>query len=187
MIIVPIEISARHVHLCASDWHRLFRGEEPTMARMISQPPQFVAHERVSVSGPKGTLGNLGIVGPLRTYTQVELAASDARLLGITPPLRDSGHLSGASTLTIAGPEGSIQVAAAILQQRHIHCSPAEAQRYHVRDGQEVSVRVVGPRGGTFDHVLIRVHADYHWSMHIDTDEANSFGLAGGGKGEVLR
>lgn len=183
---IPIEISARHVHLSVTDWRRLFPTDQPTAARAISQRPQFVAAERVMIDGPHGSLASVAIVGPLRPYTQLELAASDARTLGLTAPLRDSGQLEGAAEVTIHGPAGAVAVRAAVIQRRHIHASPAEAQQAGLHDGQLIRVQVDGPRGGTFDNVLVRVRKDYSWSMHIDTDEANAFGLAPGQTGQVL-
>ncbi len=186
MITVSIEISARHVHLSAEDWRKLFPGDEPTSAKPISQPPQFIAVERVTVDGPNGKLEQVGIVGPLRPYTQVELAMTDARKLGLHPPLSDSGHLDHASQLTITGRSGSVSVNAAIIQQRHIHASPTDGQNYGLTDGQIVNVKVSGPRGGVFDQVLVRIHPDYVWRMHVDTDEANAFGVGPETTGEVI-
>ncbi len=186
MIIVPIDISARHVHLSPADWRQLFSTDGPTVAKLISEPPQFIAAERVSIETPDGLIENVGVVGPLRAYTQVELAMTDARRLGVEPPLSDSGHLSQAVEITIRGPQGSIRVAAAIIQQRHIHASPVDAQNYGLTDGQQVSVVMTNSRGGRFDHVLVRIAPDYVWRMHIDTDEGNALGVLPGTTGEVL-
>lgn len=183
MITVPIEVSARHVHLTAAHWRRLFGGDRPTVAKTISQAPQFVAVERVTLSGPAGEIQNVGVVGPLRPYAQVELAKTDALRLGIDPPLTDSGHLEGAVDITITGLRGSVTVPAAILQQRHIHVSPAEAAEHGLTDRQIVSVAVDGHRGGVMNNVLVRVHPDYRFAMHVDTDEANAFGLEPGAVG----
>lgn len=186
MMTVPIEISARHVHLTADDWRTVFGSRPPTVARSISQPPQFLAVERVTVTGPKGTLVNVAVVGPLRSYTQVELAMTDARTLGLTPPLSDSGHLAQAAIVAIAGPAGTITVPAAILQQRHLHASLTEAQRYGLHDQQLVSVAVDGQRGGVLNRVLVRVRQEYVWRLHLDTDEGNAFGLQSGVTGRLI-
>ncbi len=183
---VPIEISARHVHLTAEAWQRVFGTEGPTAKTYISQVPQFLAEERVTLQGPKGVLERIGVVGPLRTYNQVELAMTDCRQLGMTAPLRDSGNVTAAGEVTVVGPAGSIMIDGAIVQQRHIHCSPAEAAEHGVTDKQLVAVRVGGPRGGQFDNVLIRVHPDFSWRMHVDTDEANAFGIGPDTTGEIV-
>lgn len=178
MTSIPTEISARHVHLTQADWAALFGYEPITAARSISQPPQFLAEQRVQLTGPKGRLDRVAIVGPLRPYTQVELAATEARALGLEPPLRVSGHLDGAATITMTGPHGSITVAAAILQQRHIHANPDAAATAGIIDGQEVRIQVNGPRGGILDHVQVRIDPSSTWRLHLDTDEANAFGLS---------
>lgn len=185
MTSIPIEISARHVHLTSDDWQQLFGRIELTPAHPISQPEQFVASQRVTLSGPKGQLENVAVVGPLRPYTQVELSLTDARRLGLKPPLSDSGRLEQAAEITCIGPVGTVTRAAAIIQQRHIHSAPADAIQHGLTDRQIVSVTVRGKRGGRFDQVLVRVHPSYSWSLHIDTDEANAFGLEPGTEGEI--
>ena len=186
MITIPIEISARHVHLSAEDWRKIFPGDGPTVAKPISQHPQFIAEERVALQGPSGAIEHVGLVGPLRSYSQVELSWTDAHRLGLHPPLRESGRLNGAAEITIIGPEGSISVPAAIIQQRHIHASPTEAQNYGLTDGQAVDVKVEGPRGGTYTNVIIRIHESFSWRMHVDTDEGNAFDLSPDATGEVI-
>lgn len=183
---IPIEVSARHAHLKAEDWQILFGTTEPTVGRTISQPPQFVAKERLTLIGPGGQIPDIGIVGPIRPYTQVELAMTDARRLGIKPPLSDSGKLEQAAELTFIGPAGTITRPAAIIQQRHIHTSPEKAAEVGLSDRQIVSVRISGPRGGVLDNVLVRIHEHYTWQMHIDTDEANAFGVDRTTVGEII-
>jgi len=174
---IPVEISARHIHLTEADWQKLFATPHPVPKVMISQPPQFVAVERVSLRGDKGVIPHVGIVGPLRAYSQVELAMSDAVRLGIHPPLSSSGHVSEAVSVTVIGSKGEITLPIAIIQQRHIHASPAEANAAGLRDGEEVSLRFSGRRGGQLDHVVVRVHPSFAWHAHLDTDEANALGV----------
>lgn len=174
---IPIEISARHVHCDAATWKTLFGTAAPTIDRPISQPPQYAAVERVKLIGPKGDIDHVGTIGPLRTYTQVELAMTDARRLGLTPPLRDSGNVGDAAAITIVGPAGQVTAAAAIIQQRHIHATPADAAALGVTDRQEVHVAISGPRGGQLDQVIVRVDPNYVLRLHLDTDEANALGV----------
>ena len=174
---IPIEISARHAHCNAETWKTLFGSPSPTIGRPISQHQQFSAVERVRLEGPKGAIENVGIVGPLREYTQVELAATDARKLGFDVPLRDSGNVADAAAITIVGPVGKVTVLAAIIQQRHIHANPDDAQQLGIMHGQEVSVEISSPRGGRLDHVLVRVDPNYTLRLHLDTDEANALGV----------
>ncbi len=183
---ITTEISARHIHLTSADWQQLFGDQPMTSVASISQLPQFLATQRVHLRGPKGMIERVGIVGPARPYTQVELAASDARVLGVTAPLSESGKLSSAGEITIVGPLGDITRAAAIVQRRHVHAQPGDLERFGLKNKQELSVRFPGPRGGQLDHVIVRVHPSFTWRLHLDTDEANALGLAPGAAAEVL-
>ena len=94
---VPIEASARHVHLNAEALERLF-GRDPILRkkRDLSQRGEFLAEQRVKLVTPKGEIPNVAILGPLRPDVQVEISRTDCRLLGVTPPLNVSGDLKDA-------------------------------------------------------------------------------------------
>lgn len=99
---VPISVSGRHLHLSRSDMDVLFgEGSELTVFKPISQPGQFASNEKVTLVGSKGIIENLRILVPLRKETQVELAASDARRIGMKLPVRASGDLSHTPGVTI--------------------------------------------------------------------------------------
>jgi putative phosphotransacetylase len=186
MASVPIEISARHIHITDADWMALFGTAAMTRARDISQPGQFSAKERVTLRGTKGELKGVAVVGPFRSYTQVELAMTDARVLGVSAPLTESGDVNQAATITIIGSAGEIERAAAIIPARHIHISPSEADATGVKDQQIVSVRVDGPRGAQLDNVLVRVHPDFVGRLHLDTDEGNACGVTPGMAAKII-
>lgn len=185
---IPIEISARHAHLSSKDVEKLFgRGKRLTAKTPISQTGQFVARERVTIRNGKREFQNVGIVGPERRETQVELAATDARHLGIDAPVRESGHVHATPGLTIIGSKGSVTIThGVVLSKRHIHASAKDAQKYGLRHGQLVSVKVAGERALTFHAVVVRVHESFRWRLHLDTDEGNAAGLAGNEKGDLI-
>jgi len=183
---IPVEVSARHVHVTAEDWVLLFGQEQIKIGHEISQPPQFSAEQRVILRGPKGELPQVAIVGPFRAYTQAEVAMTDARRLGITPPLSDSGHLDSAVSVTLVGTVGEITRSAAIIQQRHIHMNPDEATAAHVTDHQLVSVVISGARGARLDNVIVRIDPSFSLRLHLDTDEANACGIAVGMTAEIV-
>jgi putative phosphotransacetylase len=186
MTSIPVEVSARHIHITEADWRVLFGDGEMTSERAISQPGQFVDEQHVTIRGPKGKLKNIGIVGPFRPYTQVELAMTDARALGIDAPLSDSGSVDHAATITIIGPWGELERAAAIVPKRHIHISPAEATAAGLHNRQIVSVRISGPRGAQLDQVIVRVHPKFIGRLHLDTDEGNACGVTPGATAEIV-
>jgi len=176
---IPVSVSARHAHLSTADFATLFGpGASLTRAKDLSQPGQFACEEKVTVVGPKGaTIEGIRILGPLRPATQVELSATDARSIGLSAPLRESGDLSGAAWIVIVGPQGSVRLAAAIVASRHVHMAPADAARYGVRDKDILRLEIEGERGGAFDRVLCRVSPSFALDFHLDTDEANAFGV----------
>ena len=186
MASVPIETSARHIHITEADWVALFGDATIVSDHAISQPGQFVATQRVALRSPKAEYKNVGVVGPFRSYTQVELAPSEARHLGLTPPVTDSGKLDKAVAITIVGPKGELVRDAAIIQERHIHCPPDAAKKHGLKDGQIVSVVVPGPRGARLDNVIVRVNKDYAFRLHLDLDEGNACGVQTGMTAEII-
>lgn len=183
---VPVSISARHLHLQQEHVDVLFgKGYQLTHFKDISQPGQYACNEKVILQGPKGTIENVRVLGPLRKQTQVEISRTDARKLGISPPVRNSGDLAGSAPITIIGPKGSIHLKeGCIIADRHIHMTPQDAIDFGVQDKQKVSVLVEGDKGGIMGQVTIRVNERYALDMHIDTDDANAFNLKGN---ELLR
>ena len=97
---IPVELSARHVHLSAADVATLF-GHDLTDVRELSQPGQFLCKERVKLIGPRGEIENIAILGPARSRTQVEISLTDARILGVQPPVRQSGDVAGSAGIQI--------------------------------------------------------------------------------------
>ena len=64
---IPIETSARHLHISQEDFEKLFgEGSKPHFIKELSQPGQYLCQERVTVKGPKGTFENMALLGPFR-------------------------------------------------------------------------------------------------------------------------
>lgn len=185
---VIVETSALHAHLSQKDLEILF-GEGATLTNMkeLSQPGQFACEERIEVIGPKGSV-MMRILGPTRPETQVEVSFTDARKLGITPPIRESGDLEGTPGVTIKGPKGEVTMdKGLIVAKRHIHMRPEDAAQCGVEDKQIVSVELnYNGRRTVFGDVVCRVNPTYGFAMHIDTDESNAAGLAGAADGEII-
>ncbi len=179
---VPAGVSARHVHLSQEHLETLFgNGYELTCFKDLSQPGQFAANEKVGISGPKGNIRDVRILGPTRPHTQIELSASEARSLGIKAPVRASGDLEGTPGITLEGPAGEVYVPyGVIIAERHIHMSGEEAQRFNLRDRDVVNVIVEGAKGGKMSNVVIRAGKSHKLDFHVDTDDANAFNLAQG-------
>ena len=179
---VLAEISARHVHLSNEHLAVLFgEGYQLTNKKDLSQPGQFACEERVTVVGPKRELKNVSILGPVRPESQVELSMTDARSIGVSAPVRESGDLEGSAPCKLIGPCGEVELQqGVIIAKRHIHMTPEDAEKYGMQDKQIVRVAVKSAeRSLIFEDVVCRVSPKYALAMHLDTDEANAAGMAG--------
>ncbi|MDO5115151.1 MAG: phosphate propanoyltransferase [Synergistaceae bacterium] len=180
---IPLGVSNRHIHLNRGDMDALFgEGSELTRRNDLGQPGQYAAEETVSVKGPKGRLDKVRVLGPLRPDTQLEISLSDGFLLGVRPPVRESGKLDGTPGVEIIGPKGSVKKEGCVIAAlRHIHMSDREAAFYGFSDKEIVDVEAGSPeRSAVFRGVLLRVSDKYALEMHIDTDEANAVGAKNG-------
>lgn len=186
---VLIETSARHVHVSQSDLETLFGpGTTLTPKKDLSQPGQFACEERVTIVGPKRELKNVSILGPVRPETQVEISLTDARSIGVNALIRESGDTAGTSGCKIVGPKGEIEIDHGVIcARRHIHMTPADAEKYGLENKQIVSVKVCGTgRDTVFGDVVVRVSDKFALAMHIDTDECNAAGISPNFTGEIL-
>ena len=185
-LFVEMEASGRHVHLTAAQIQTLF-GHDLTPAKPLSQPGQFAAKERLTVVGPKGELRNVAVLGPARKEAQVEISLTDARYLGLTVPVRQSGAVTDSPGATLIGPEGQVVLDQGVIAaQRHFHLTPADAARFGVRDKQVVKLLTFTARPLVFDDVVVRVSADFAPRVHLDYDEANACGYTAGDYGRIL-
>lgn len=183
---IPVEISARHVHLSAAAVQKLF-GKDLTPVRELSQPGQYLCQERVRLVGPAGTLENIAILGPARGATQVEISATDARVLGLAPPIRQSGDTRGSAGLKIATDIDTLTIEeGVIIAARHMHMHPDDAVRLGVKDKDLVRIRVGDLRSVVYENILVRVNEYYRLAMHIDFDEGNACGWVPGMTGQLL-
>ncbi|CAM3148133.1 phosphate propanoyltransferase [Paenibacillus lupini] len=186
--LVPVGVSARHIHLSAEHVAILFgEGSELTIAKPLSQPGQYAANETVAVIGPKGTFPKVRILGPVRQSTQLEVSRTDAFSLGVNPPVRESGNTAGSAGITLKGPAGEVTIEeGVIVAARHIHFHTSDANKWGIADKQQLKVRFQGERGVVFEHVIARVSPDFALDMHIDTDEANAAGIKNGDTAEII-
>lgn len=174
---VPVEVSARHVHLSQEDLEILFGpGFVLEPVKMLSQPGQYQSNVRVEVVGPKRSLANVSVLGPTRKQSQVEVSMTDARQLGVAAPIRESGDLKKSAPIILRGPQGEIALEEGlIVAARHIHITSKEAEDYQLKNGQSVKVLLeTEARKTIYDDVVVRVSDSYALALHIDTDEGNA-------------
>lgn len=174
--LVPVGVSARHIHLTQEHVETLFGAGYHLTKKKELMGGQYACNEQVTIVGLKlRAIENVRVLGPVRKATQVEISSTDAIKLGIKAPIRESGNIAGSAPIAVVGPRGVIYLEeGCIIAQRHIHMSPEDARAAGVHDGEVVSVQADNERGTIFNHVKIRVQESFTLEMHIDTDEANA-------------
>ncbi|MCR5456489.1 MAG: phosphate propanoyltransferase [Clostridiales bacterium] len=188
---IPVGVSNRHIHLTQEHVEVLFgKGYQLTPLKDLSQPGQYACKEQLTLIGPSlRAIEGVRVLGPVRKQSQVEISKTDSFTLKVKPPVRESGDLAGSAPITIIGPKGLVQLnEGCILANRHIHMSPADGERYGVKDGDYVSVETVGEgkRTKLYD-VQIRVSDKFILEMHLDTDDANACGIGNGSKVKLVK
>lgn len=185
-MVIEVEASGRHIHLSEEHLQILF-GPLYTLTKVkdLSQPGQYACKERVTITGPKGSIKNVVVLGPTRKETQVEVSLTDASSLGVKIPIRESGHIEGTPGITVSTERASITLnKGLIVAKRHIHITPKDAEKFGVKDKEIVKVEVLGERPLIFGDTVIRVSPNFRTYMHIDYDEANACGFT---KGTICR
>ena len=160
---VKIGISNKHLHLSEEHIEILFgKGHQLTPTKPLVQPGQFACEEKVDIVGPKRTLKGIRVLGPARKETQVELAMTDARTIGISAPVRESGKLEGTPGCKLIGPCGEVEIDhGVIVALRHVHLNDEQAAEAGV------------------NNVLVRARSKHEREVHLDTDEGNAAGCGG--------
>lgn len=174
---VSVGVSNRHIHLCKSDADILFGKDYQFHKRNdLTQKDEYACEETVIISTEKYEFPHVRVLGPHRDYTQVEVSNDDSILLGIDPPIRDSGDLEDSEAVWITGPVGKIYKRnCCIKANRHIHCNKSENIGYN--NGDIVTVRVGNK---VMDNVHIKMKDSYKLELHIDKTDAALFELNNG-------
>jgi len=183
---VSVGVSNRHVHLNQEDYNILFGNLDFSVRNNLKQPGQFASNLLVDIKGSKGEIKGLRVLGPIRSYTQVEVSKTDSYKLGINPPVRDSGDLKDASLLTIIGPNGSIEKECGIIANRHIHLNEEIRKEQGLEGVKEVKIRVFGEKGGILENVYLKDTDEAYFELHLDTDDANAFLLKNNDEVEII-
>ena len=185
-LFVELEASGRHVHVTKEQAMELF-GHPLTPERPLSQPGQYLARERVTVVGPKGEFARVAVLGPERKAGQVEVSLTDARTLGLDAPVRLSGDVRNSPGVLLRGERGCVTLPEGVIAaKRHIHLTPEDAEKFRVKDRQNVKLQTYTARPVIFEDVAVRVSPDFASYVHLDYDEANSCGFRKGDLGRIL-
>ena len=177
---VLLGVSNRHVHLTEEDYKVLFGDEPLGKVKDLVQPGQFSSDKKVSLKTEKRTIDNVRLLGPLRSYTQVEISKTDSFALGLNPPIRNSGDLDGSETITIVGPLGEVTKPCCIIANRHLHINPTQRQELGLVGVDKVCAKITGEKETIFQDVYIKESPDFTLELHLDTDDGNgSFAKSG--------
>lgn len=188
---IPIEVSARHVHLCSADAAILFgKNYLFRSVRKLSQPQQFAAAETIEVVSSASKIKDVRIVGPIRNQTQLEISKTDAYQLDIAASIKISGDLDQSiGGVTLIGPKGEVKLQkGVIIAQRHLHIEENLAKEFNLVHGDLVSIKTQSKRALTFHNVYVRSRKNLDkLSFQIDTDEANSADISAGSFGQLIQ
>ena len=185
---IPIEVSARHVHLTNGDLQKLFgKNYKLKIKKFLSQKGEFASKEKIELINGKEKL-TARVLGPCREKSQVEISITDAHRLNLKkiPQIRVSGDLENTSSIEINGPKGKTKINI-IVAQRHLHISDAEAKKFKLKNNRIVRIKTKGKRAVIFENVIVRVNKNYKLALHLDTDEANSAGIIKNSYGNLIK
>ena len=184
---VKVGVSNRHVHLKKEHLDILF-GEELTFDRALVQPGEFASKQYVTLKTDKDIIERVRVLGPIRSYTQVEIAKTDAYKLGINPPVRKSGDIKNSAPLTLVGPKGTVYLTeGCIIANRHIHLTEADVEELGLSGLSEVKILLKGEKQALLDHVFLKISNNYALELHIDTDDANANLAQTGDIAEIIK
>lgn len=185
---INVGVSNRHVHLTKESVSILF-GEnfELTNFKELSQKGMFACQEKVTIEGPKGKIENVRIVGPYRPYNQIEISKTDSFILGVNPPVRNSGDLENSCPITIIGPKGKLELSnGCIIAARHIHISYDDLEKLNLKNNNTVSIKINSEKPAILSNVYLKASEDATLELHLDTDDANANLLKQGDEVEII-
>ncbi len=185
---IKVGVSARHVHLSQKDLETLFgKGHELTPKKYL-MGGQYAAEECVTLVSPSlKTIEGVRVLGPVRKDSQIEISRTDTFKLKVSPPVRPSGEIKGSAPMALVGPCGSVFLnEGCIIANRHIHMTPADAEKYGIKDNDTVDVEIQNQKPTRYYDVQVRVNKDFNTEMHIDTDDANASAIKTGDRVEIL-
>jgi propanediol utilization protein len=186
---IPIEISARHVHLSKEDFEKLFgKNEKLNVFKNLSQPGEFASDKTLEIINGDKKLEKVRILGPFRKNSQAEISITDAYTLKLNPmpKIKVSGDLADTTNILVKNKNNSAGIPC-IIAQRHLHISESDARKLKLGNNQKISIKAEGTRGLIFNEVVVRISDGYKLALHLDTDEGNSAGIFEKTFGEIVK
>ncbi len=184
---IKVGISNRHIHLTKEDYEILFKNEVITQKKPLVQPDEYASNMTVTIKGPKDSIEKVRVLGPFRSYTQVEVSTTDTYKLGITPKVSNSGDLDHAEQLEIIGPHGQIKRKCAIVPTRHIHLNKEDIKNYNLDVNKIYKVKITNEKSAILENVYLKPSENGVLELHLDTDDANACLLKQGDYVELIK
>ncbi len=183
---VVLGVSNRHIHLSKEDYITLFGDEELVKVRDLVQTGEFASNLFVTIATSKNKIEKVRVLGPLRSYTQVELSKTDCYFLGLDAPIRTSGDLTDACSVTIIGPCGTLTKNCAIIANRHLHLNHEDRVRLGLVNVEKISIKVKSNKSAILNDVYVKETPQGVLEVHLDTDDANGCFLKTGDMVELI-
>ena len=182
---VNVGVSKRHVHLTEDSIIKLFGTNELPVRNNLSQPGQFASTYTVDLKNNNKIIPHVRVVGPARSYNQIEIDESDSKELELNPPTRRSGDLDNSLGITLIGPKGEITLNSGVIKaKRHVHLDNKTAQKENLQDNEIVEIFY------NDNYILdaeIKVTEDAYNELHIDTFEEIRYDLSSGEEVEIKK
>lgn len=173
---IKLGVSNRHIHITKEDFKKLFgKDKDISIKNFLYQTGEFATNETLTIKTYKGKIENVRIVGPFRNYTQLEISKTDAYILGINPPIRDSEDLKDSENIIFEGPLCSLRKEnCCIIPNRHIHISEEYAIENNISSEDTYCLEVNNEKCTTFKNIKVKIDKEFRNELHLDTDDVNS-------------
>lgn len=170
---VPVYIQKRHIHLSQIDAEKLFgKGYVFLLKKKFTQPWEYFTQETITIKGSEWQIENVDIIMPYRKFTQVEISESDNKILWINAKITHSWNLKDAEPLTLIWPKWNIYLEhTAIISEKHIHMSVADAKDFWFKNNQIVKCNIPRNNWIIIEKIRIRTNDKYVFDMHLNIDE----------------
>ena len=180
-------VSNRHVHLTEDDYIVLFGNNNIENQKNLVQTGEFASSSKVSLKTEKNIISNVRVLGPFRSYTQVEISKTDSYFLGLNPPVRNSGDIDYSAEITIIGPCGEIKKCCCIIATRHLHINHEDREKLGLLNIEQISIKVGNDiKSSILNNVFIKETEKGVLEVHLDTDDANGNLLKTGDEVELI-
>ena len=174
---ISVGVSNRHVHLTKETYDYLFDSKTIEKRNDLNQIGEFASTDTIDLVHNGKTIEHVRVLGPFRSYNQVELLGSDLAFLEMEAPVRRSGDLKNTPGITLKNGEKTTELNCGVIRaERHIHVPTEREEELSLHERDLVTI--------TTDKcsftAIVKVSDNGYFELHIDKDEALEYGLNNG-------